>query len=191
MHPAAEIVGALEMRVVGGKRREALALGEELVEQVPAVAAVVLHRAAVIVDFHRMCGIDGAAILDRQLRPGGVSDADEGAGFAGPARQFGACLAFQVLRKVDGKARRHDVPELAHRRFRCMQLDAEQRGEIVGAEGPRVGDGEVEVLDEVFGELHEVIARGLVGIDHLPWFEHAVGEGRVGMQVAAPEASGR
>ena len=190
MHPAAEMVGRLEMRVVGGECGEALSFGQQLVGEVPAVAAVVLDGAAMIVDLHRMRAVDGAAVLDGELRPCGMRNADEGAGLMRAARHLRSRLAIEVAREVQRQARRHDVPELAHAGFRRMELRADQRREVVGAEVARVGDGKIEIADEMFGQLHEVIARALVGIDHRPGLQRAVGEVGMRMQVSAPEAAG-
>ena len=99
-------------------------------------------------------------------------------------------FAIEVAREVQRQARRHDVPEFAHRRFRRVQFGADQRGEVVGAEGPRVGDGEIEVADEMLGQLHEVVARVLVGIDDRLRLQSAIGQVRMGVQVSAPEAAG-
>ena len=54
MHPAAEMIVGPEMGIVGGEGGEAAAFGEQLIEQIPAVAAVAIDGAAVIVDLDRV-----------------------------------------------------------------------------------------------------------------------------------------
>jgi hypothetical protein len=69
LHPAAEcvVLAVGEMSIVGGEGGEAPAVVEQLVHQVPAVAAVAFHGAAMVVDLDGVRGIDGAAVLDGEL----------------------------------------------------------------------------------------------------------------------------
>src|SRR5687768_532095 len=99
MNPAAEMIRCLEMSVIGGKGGEALAFAQKLVEQIPAIAPVVFDGAAVIVDFHRMGAVKGAAILDGELRPGGMRNAYKGSGFMGAAGELFAGFIFSRRRK--------------------------------------------------------------------------------------------
>ena len=89
------------MRIVGGKGGEAPAFVQELVEQIPAIAPVAFDGAAMVVDFDRMGAVDGAAILDGELRPGGMRDADEGAASAARG-QLGA--GFALARRAENRA---------------------------------------------------------------------------------------
>ena len=190
---AAESVAlaVVEMRVVGGDRASAAGRGWQPVEQVEAVAAVGLDRAAVIVDLDRVRGLERAAVVFGELRPGGMGDGDEGAGLAGAAREFAARSRRLVgAAKSSGRptARMcHSSPTLGRHR---VQLGADQRGEIIGAGGARVGDRPAEAVEEMLGELEEVVAVALVGGDHRFRREAAVGERRMRVQIAAPETSG-
>src|SRR5687767_3797683 len=70
-----------------------------------------------------------------------------------------------------------------------VQLRPEDRGEAVGAEGPRVGDREIVALLEMIGERQEIVARvAVVRADLLRRLD-AVGEFRMGVQIAAEEAA--
>ena len=129
------IVAVAEMRVVGGDRGQPPALVAELVEQIEAVAAVGLDRAAVIVDLHRMRRVERAAVVDRQLRPGGMGDRDEGAGRRAPARRAAARSRRGVgAAKSSGRPTARICQSSPTSGRHRMQLGADQRGETVGAE---------------------------------------------------------
>ena len=49
-----------EMRIIGRKGSQAAALGEQLIEQIPPLAAIGIDGAAVIVDLDGMGNVDGA-----------------------------------------------------------------------------------------------------------------------------------
>src|SRR4029079_7149872 len=70
MHPAAEMIVVMEMRVIGGEGGQPLAFVEQLVEQIEAFAAVGFDRAAMVVDLDRMRNVDGESIGKGKLRPG-------------------------------------------------------------------------------------------------------------------------
>ena len=179
-----------EVGIVGGEGIEAAALVEQLVEQIPAFATVVFDRAAVVVDLNGVSDVDGLAVGDGELRPGGMGDADEAAGGGGAAGDFRPGLGLAARRKVERQAGADDMPQLADRCIGGVQLGPQQRGEAVGAQVAGIGDGPVEALEEVFRQHEEIIAGVLVGLDHLVRRQGAVGKGRMGVEVAAPEAAG-
>ncbi len=154
------------MRVVSGKGGQAPALAQKLIEQIPAITPVVFNGAAMVVDFHRMGAVNGAAILDGELRPGGVRYADESAGFMGAAGNLFAGFIFSGGREIKRQASGHDMPEFANLGLRGVQFRAEDGGEIIGAQGAGVGDGPIIVPHEMIRQHHEIIAGVLVGLDH-------------------------
>jgi hypothetical protein len=113
MHPAAEMIVVMEMRVIGGEGGQPLAFVEQLVEQIEAFAAVGFDRAAMVVDLDRMRNVDGEPIGKGKLRPGRMRDADEGAGVRRAARQLGAAFLRRAGREVERQSRRDDMPKLA------------------------------------------------------------------------------
>ncbi len=90
-HPATEAVVRLEVGVVGGVAGEPVAIVEKLLEEIDAVAAAGLDQAAVVEDLDRV-GVrrHGAAVLYGEAGPGGMRDADEGAGRLGAGREHHA-----------------------------------------------------------------------------------------------------
>src|SRR5688572_9636094 len=110
------------MGIVGGKGGEALSLIQKLVEQVPAIAPIVFDGTAMVVDFHCMSAIDGAAILHGELRPGGVRYAHKGSGCMSAARQLFAGFAFACWWKIERQACGNDMPKLAHLGLRGVQF---------------------------------------------------------------------
>src|SRR5438105_1183194 len=94
---------------------------------------------------------DSAPILDGELRPRGMGNADESSCFTRPLCELGSRLANRCLREIERQARRHDMPEFAGTSLRCMQLAADDGGETVGAELPRVSDRPIEIADEMLG----------------------------------------
>jgi hypothetical protein len=142
LHPAAEriVLAVDEMSIVGGKGGQPPAVVEQLVHEIPAVAAVALHGAAVIVDLNAMGDLQGAPVLDGELGPGGMGDADEGARRGGPVGQIGAGFAGLGRGKVERQAGGHDVPQLADLGHRRVEFGPDQGGETVGAQLAGVGD---------------------------------------------------
>ena len=181
------IVAVAKMRVIGRNRGQAMAFVQQLVHQIKPVAAIVLDRAAMIVDFDGMRAGERAAILDRQLRPGGMGDGDEGAVRARPRGEFGAAFFGRWRGKIERETRRDNVPEFADLGRRRVKPGAEQGGEIIGAPAPRIGDWPIIALHEMIGELEEVIAGAFIGLDHLFGRQRAAGQGRMGVQIATPE----
>ena len=60
--PAAKGVGPVEMRVIRGHQRQVATLGQQQIGAGHAFTTIAAHRAGVVVDFHRMCRVDGARI---------------------------------------------------------------------------------------------------------------------------------
>ena len=180
------------MRIVGGEGGEAAAFGQELVEQIPAVAAVAFDGAAVIVDLDRMGAVDGAAVLDRELRPGGMGDADEGAGLGGAPgelrRRFPLCAQGSKSSGRPAATMCHSSPTWVSGACSSEPMMVVKLLERMAA---RVGDRPVEIADEVIGQHHEIVAGILIGIDHLVGRERAIGQGRMRVEIAAPEAAGK
>ncbi|HKN31047.1 MAG TPA: hypothetical protein VJY34_25510 [Roseiarcus sp.] len=99
------------MGVVGCNRSQPAILIAELIQEIEAVAAVCLDRRSMVVNFDRVRGGEGASVLDRQLRPGWMSDGDEGAGLARPGRQPWPVLVGTRRWEVEWQAGREDVPQ--------------------------------------------------------------------------------
>ena len=93
--------------------------------------------------------------------------------------------------EVERQAGGHDMPEFAHLGVRRVKFGADDRGEAVGAHGARIGDRPIVIADEMVRQHHEVVAGVLVGVDHLLGCKRAVGQGRMGVEIAAPEAAGK
>src|SRR5688572_30749701 len=102
------------MGIVGGKGGEAPSLIQKLIEQVPAIAPVVFDGAAMVIDFHCMGAIDGAAILHGELRPGWVRYAHKGSRRMSAARQLFAGFAFARCWKIERQACGNDMPKFAY-----------------------------------------------------------------------------
>ena len=102
----------------------------------------------------------------------------------------GAGLAGPRGGKVERQAGGENVPEFADLGAHRVQFGADQRREIVGAKGAGVGDRPIEALEEMVGELEEVVAGALVGFDDLLRRQSAVGAVRMRVQIAAPEPAG-
>src|SRR3954452_2715627 len=69
LHPAAEVIVRPEVCVVGREGGEPPSFRQQLVEKIPAFAAVRIDGAAVIIDLDRMRNLDRVPIFDRELRP--------------------------------------------------------------------------------------------------------------------------
>ena len=155
----------LEMRVIGGEGGQAAAFIQHLIEQIPAFAAVGLDGAAMIVDLDRMGDIDGAAVLDGELRPGGMGDADKGSGLRGAPGEPGPVSSGAAGRKVERQARRDDMPELAADVSGACSSDPMMVVKPLERK-PRVSAiGQSIAVDEMVRQHHEVVARILIGID--------------------------
>ena len=63
MNPATEVIRRLEMSVVRRESGETLALRQELIEQVPTIAAITFHRAPVVVDLNGMRNVHGGCFM--------------------------------------------------------------------------------------------------------------------------------
>jgi hypothetical protein len=71
-----------------------------------------------------------------------------------------------------------------------MQFCPEDGGEPILAKAGGVGDGVVLGADEVIGQRDKIIALGLIAAANFMRFKTAIGQGGMGMQVAAPELAG-
>src|SRR5437762_12957886 len=191
VHPAAKMVVMMEMRIVGGEGGEAPAFIQQLVEKIEAFAAVAFDRAAVIIDFDGMGDVDGTPVLDGELGPGRMSDADEGAGLSGAAREAHTGLFRRARCEIERQACGDDVPELSGRSFGWMKPATDDGGEAVGAQRPRIGNRPAIMTDEMVGKHHEVIARVLIGLDNLVGRKGAIGQGGMRVEIAAPETAGQ
>ena len=96
-------------------------------------------------------------------------------GGARPLGQLRAGLVRPRGGKVERQADRENVPELADLGAHGVQFGADQRREIVGAERARVGDRPIVAGEEMVGELEEIVAGALVGVDDLLGRQRAVG----------------
>ena len=81
------------------------------------------------------------------------------------------------------------MPQLPDLGLRRVKLGSDDGGEIVGAKPAGVGDRPVINVEKVVRQHHEVVARVLVGLDHLIGLKHAVRESRMGMKIAPPETA--
>ena len=186
------------MGVVGGADRQAAPLFQKPVEMPEPVRAIAFDSAAVVVDLHRMGGVDPARVIQRQTGPFRMRDGDEGARLPRAAGDFGAgLLPFdgdeigtmrrrEIFRQADGE----DVPQLAIVHRAGMQLRPQNGREAVVAEGPGVDDGIVVKSDEMVRQRDEVVPFRLVAAAHFLRLQHAVGARGMGVQVAAPEFAG-
>jgi hypothetical protein len=117
--------------------------------------------------------------------------ADESTGVAGTERERDTRLRLacrrEILRQADGQ----HMPGLAMAVGRCVKLGAEDGREAIAAESPRVGDREFVAGHEMVGEAEEVVARVAVEPADFPGRKSAVGEVRMGVEIAAPELSRR
>ena len=96
-----------------------------------------------------------------------MGDADEGAGGGGAPGDVDAGLLGCGRVEIEWKARGNDVPQLADLGLGGVKLGADDGGEVVGAQAAGVGDRPVIDAEKVVGQHHEVVARVLVGFDHL------------------------
>ena len=186
------------MGVVGGAYGQTPTLFEQPVQVPEPVRAIAFDSAAVVVDLHRMGGVDPPRVIQRQTRPFRMRDGDEGARLPRAAGDFGAGLlpfdgheiGTMRRREIFRQANGEDVPQLAIVHRAGMQLRAENGGEPVVAEGPGVDDGIVVKSDEMVRQRDEVVPFRLVAAAHFLRLQHAVGAGGMGVQVAAPEFAG-
>ena len=98
------------MRVVAGHGGQPPVLVAQLVEQIETVAAIGQDRAGVIIDLDRMRGVERTPILDRQLRPGGMSDGDKSARLPRPLRQPRPALVRRRMGKIERQPGCDDMP---------------------------------------------------------------------------------
>ena len=155
----------MEVRVVAGDRHEPPVLVAQLVEEIEAVAPIGQDRAGVIIDLDRVRGGERAPILDRQLRPRGMSHGDEGARFPRPRRQHRPALVRLGAGKIERQSGCDDVPVFASRCRHGVNFCPDQGGEIIRTQLASVGDRPIEAAKKMIGELEEIVARALVGLD--------------------------
>ena len=144
-----------------------------------------------IIDLDGMRGGERAPVLDRQLRPRGMSHGDESARFPRPGRQHRPGFVRFGRGKIERQSGRDNVPIFARRRRHGVNLSPDQGGEVIRAQVAGIGDRPIEAAEKMIGQLEEIVARALVGLDHVLGLQGAVGEGRMGVQVPAPEAPWR
>ena len=98
-------------------------------------------------------------------------------------------LATGGRRKIERQANGQDVPQPTKLRLRRVQLRADNRREVIGAKGARVGNLKVELRHKVLGEREKVVAR--LAVEPTNFFGRllAVRNGGVGVEVAFPEAA--
>ena len=110
--PAAEPILTGEMCVIHGDQRYAPAIGQKLVRQHAATAAIRPHLAGVVIDFHRMGRCNAMAIGWRQPIPAGMGNRDKGASIGTALRECRAILLRRGWRKIQGQANGQDMPNL-------------------------------------------------------------------------------
>src|SRR5215217_4750360 len=189
MHPAAEGIVGFEMRVIRRHGVEPLSLAQELVEEVPSIAAVDLDEAAMVIDFDGMAGRKGMSVVDRKLRPGGMGDADEGSSLRGPLGKFRPGLFRAWRSEIERKPGSQYVPQFPDPGSGRVQLRAYDGGEAVRTVFAGIGDRPAVARDEMLRHLQEVITRFSIGADHAVEGQGAVRQIGMRMQIAAPEAA--
>src|SRR6185437_8047135 len=91
--------------------------------------------------------------------------------------------------EIDRQPGRDDMRVFAGAGRQGVNLGADQGGETAAAQVPCVGDRPIEPAEKMIRQLDEVVARALIGFDHIDGIEGAVGKGRVGMQIPAPKTT--
>ena len=180
------------MGVVGGIGGQAVAVVEQEVEQVGAVATAAFQSRSMVVDLDGMgVGRHGVAVRLGQARPVRMGDADEGTGRHRPGGKRDAGLVFcgrsEILRQAGGE----HMPDVAVAVGGRVDFGTEDGGEAVGAERQRVGDRKAVGRQEVIRQAEEVVARLAIDPADLGRLKGAVGEVGVGVDVAPPELAGR
>ncbi len=197
-HPAAKGIRACEMRIIRGDQIHTPPRAQQQVGGMQPVAPVHLHRAAVIVDLHRMGRLDRQRIRLGQPRPMRMRHRDEGPRVPRPRGDLRPALLPRdgpEMRRIGGreigrKPDRQDMPQLAVLHHPAMQLRARKRGEAFIAKRGRVGDGIAVEPDEMIGERDEIIPLRPVAAAHLLRLQHPVRQGRMGVQIATKEPAG-
>ena len=172
---------------VGGEGIEPPSSRQCLLQHHQAVSAIALHRAAVIVNLHRVGLGKRQRILHGEAIPLWMRDAQERTGRCCASRHGLHGLALAPWCEIERQAHRHHVPVMALGGDRRVNLGAEQCGESLRAQRARVRDRIAVAGPEVIGQREEVIARVLVEAGDGLRREPAVGARGMGVQVAAPE----
>ena len=105
------------------------------------------------------------------------------------AAQLRAGLARRRRREIERQAGGEDVPEFADLSCPSMQFAADRVVKSWSASAA-IGDRQAETIEKMLGELEEIVTGALVGRDDRLWTRRAVGQARVRVQIAAPEAAG-
>ena len=155
----------MEVRVIAGDRHQPPVLIAQLVEQIEAVTPVGQDGAGVIIDLDRVRGCKRTPILDRQLRPRGMGDGDEGARLPRSRRQPWPTLVRPGGGKIEGETSRDDMPVLACGGRHGVNFGADQSRELAGAQLAGIGDRPVEPVEKMIGHLEKIVACALVGVD--------------------------
>ena len=94
-------------------------------------------------------------------------------------------------REISGQAHCKDVPEFAVLHGARMKLCSEKGGECIAAIWTRVGNGVVINANHVVRQGYEIITLRLIAAADLGGGQDTIGQGGMGVQVAAVKAAGR
>src|SRR5580704_12207410 len=190
-NPSAQRIVAVKMRVIVGASRQALAAGEQLIEQVPTIAPIGADGASMIVDFDGMRTPDAVRVGDCKSGPRRMSECDKGAGVGATLRQSGGQLALRSRREVKRKADRQNVPELAKAGLRRVHLGAEKGCERSCPIATRIDDGKLVSSQKVIGKREKIVTGVAVDGAHALSVPRAIRSVRMCVQIALEEAAGR